>query len=63
VTDYSSNLSFPHTFVGAPQGIIGCVSNHFLNIIVCVECDHKLRHINVTSYNFTPEIDLNNSTL
>ena len=61
--DYSSNLSVPHNFVGAPQRIIGCVSNHFLNIIACCEFDPKLSNINVTRYNFSPEIELNNSIL
>ena len=63
MTDYSSNLSVPLYCIGAPQRIIGCVSNHFLNVDVCVQCDPKLSHIIVTSYNFKPEIDLNDSTL
>jgi len=63
MTDYSGNLSAPNNFVCAPQRITGCVSNHFLNVIVCPECDPKLSHGNVTSYNFKPEIDLNDSIL
>jgi hypothetical protein len=39
MTDYSSNLSVPNKFVGAPQRVIGCVSDRFLNVIVCGECD------------------------
>jgi hypothetical protein len=62
MTEYSSNLSVPRYFVGAPQRITGYVLNHFLNVIVCLECDPKLGHIIVTSYNFKPEIDLNNIT-
>jgi len=63
MNDYSSNLTVPHNFVGAAQRTTRCVSNDFQNVIVCVECDPKLCHARVTSYNLKLEIDLNDSTL